>query len=127
MEPMIGVEPRGQNIVLFETNAEGLRQEMVISRSAALQLSRLLPSFLRKLVASTTPRGPNHSVSLGVPVKDIRLVEDVHHTEILLNITDVAGGDFDYSMDLTRARNFGRGLIERADFADRENAKKTGH
>jgi hypothetical protein len=127
MEPLIGAEARGDHVAIFETNDQGARQEILVSRGAALQLSRLLPSLLRKIAASMLPAGPGRLVSAAIPIADIRLVEDLQHTEILLNIKDVGGGDFDFSMSPNHARAWGRALIQRADFVDQENAKNRGH
>ena len=127
MDPTIGAEPRGDNVALFDIDAAGNRQEMVISSGAALQLSRLLPSLLRKIAADMLPIGPGRSVSAAVPIVNVGIVEDVHHTEVLLNIKDQGGGDFDYSISPNYAKKVGQALIARANYIDQENAKKIGH
>jgi hypothetical protein len=86
-----------------------------ITDSQLLRFSRLIPTYLRAVVAAKLPKDQNHlSPIVPIPVTDIRLNEDLLETQVHLSIDDAAGGSLDYALDPVRARHLGERLIARA-------------
>jgi hypothetical protein len=86
-----------------------------ISDSQLLQFSRLIPTYLRRVIARKLPKATADLTPIApIPVTDIRLNEDLLATQVHLAIDDIAGGSFDYALEPARARHLGERLIARA-------------
>ena len=86
-----------------------------LTDSDVLQLSRLFPTYLRRLLESTRPSDSTDVVPIApVPITDVVVNEDFHQRQVHLTITDAAGGDFDLALEAPRARTVGERLISRA-------------
>ena len=86
-----------------------------LTDSDVLQLSRLFPTYLRRLLESTRPSNSTDVVPIApVPITDVVVNEDLHQRQVHLTITDAAGGDFDLALEAPRARTVGERLISRA-------------
>lgn len=110
MPDRIGVRPANGQHELFI----GLRT-LNVTGGQLLRFSRLIPTYLRRVALEMSPKSMGGlQPILPVPVREIRLNEDVLGTQVHLSIDDVAGGSFDYAIDPARARELGQRLIARA-------------
>jgi hypothetical protein len=86
-----------------------------LTDSDVLQLSRLFPTYLRRLLESRRPSDSTDVVPIApVPTTDFAVNEDLHQTQVHLTIKDSAGGDFDFALEPPQARTLAERLISRA-------------
>jgi hypothetical protein len=110
MPDNIGVRPADGGHELFIGD-----RNLAINDGQLLQFSRLIPTYLRAVVAAKLPRDQSHLSPIApIPVTAVRLNEDLLETQVHLSIDDAAGGSFDYALDAARARHLGERLIARA-------------
>ena len=111
----LSIEPRGSNHVLVRTDAHGVRTELVLSEANIGWLARLAPQHLRKILAAKSEKIPGVTMTLSIPVRNIRLNTDLHQTEILLAVFDRFDGEADYSLEPALARQLAEKLIVKCD------------
>jgi hypothetical protein len=116
-------EPRDSAHALIRTDQYGAKTEILLSEANIGMLSRLAPQHFRKILATKTAKMPGVTVTLSLPITNIRLNTDLHQSEVLLTIFDRYGGETDYSIDPVRARQLADRLVARA--AEVETASKT--
>jgi hypothetical protein len=119
----LSIEPRGSDHILVRVDSHGVKTEIILSEANIGWLSRLAPQHLRKILAAKSAKIPGVTMTLSLPIKNIRLNTDLHQSEILLAIFDRFGGEVDYSMEPALARQLAERLIVRAD--EVETASKT--
>jgi hypothetical protein len=112
---LLSLEPRGFNHALVRTDKHGAKTEIILSEANIGWLARLAPQHLRKILAAKSAKIPGVTMTLSVPIKNIRLSTDLHQSEILLAIFDRFGGEVDYSLEPALARQLAERLIARAE------------
>jgi hypothetical protein len=123
MSENIGVRPKGDQHELFIGG-----ETLLVTDNDLLYFSRLIPTYVRQLVADMQPASTDQIEPIApVPVKDVRLNEDLHRTQVHLSIDDTAGGSFDYALDLFRARTLGERLIARVNEIESAAKDRTSH
>jgi hypothetical protein len=122
---LLSIEPRGSNHVLVRTDQHGAKTEIILSETNIGFLARLAPQHLRKILAAKSARIPGVTMTLSIPIKNIRLNTDLHQSEILLAIFDRFGGEVDYSLDPALARQLAERLIARADEVETASKNST--
>jgi hypothetical protein len=111
MPEEVGVRPLDGGHQIFVGN-----RSLDITDSQLLILSRLIPTYLRRVVSGRLPKARGDLSPIApIPVTDIRLNEDALGTQVHLTIDDVAGGSFDYALSPARARQLAERLAARAE------------
>jgi hypothetical protein len=88
MPEEVGVRPLDGGHQIFVGN-----RSLDITDSQLLILSRLIPTYLRRVVSGRLPKARGDLSPIApIPVTDIRLNEDALGTQVHLTIDDVAGG-----------------------------------
>ena len=118
-----GIEPRGDKFVIYLTD-NGIRHELEITEEDILIFSRLIPSFLRRIVARWNLED-GIVAAAAIPVTAASVNDDLHGTEVILAIQDVAGGDFEFWLSADQARKLGAALLERADKIAHQSARSS--
>jgi hypothetical protein len=108
-----GIEPRGDKFVIYLAH-NGVKHELEITENDILIFSRLIPSFLRRIVGRWNLKD-GIVATAAIPVTTATVNDDLHGTEVILGIQDVAGGDFDFWLSADQARKLGVALLARAD------------
>lgn len=116
-------EPRGSECVLIRIDQYGAKTEIILSEANVGMLSRLAQQHFRKILATKSPKIPGVTLTMSLPITNVRLNTDLHQSEILLTIFDRFGGEADYSLALNLARPLAEGLVARV--AEIETASKT--
>jgi hypothetical protein len=116
-------EPRDPVHALIRIDQYGAKTEILLSEANIAMLNRLTPQYFRKILAAKTAKMPGVTVTLSLPITDVRLNTDIHQSEILLTISDRYSGEADYSIDPVRARHLAERLVARA--AEVETVSKT--
>jgi hypothetical protein len=94
MPEEVGVRPLDGGHQIFVGN-----RSLDITDSQLLILSRLISTYLRRVVSGRLPKARGDLSPIApIPVTDIRLNEDALGTQVHLTIDDVAGGSFDYAL-----------------------------
>jgi hypothetical protein len=108
----IGIRPVGQIHEIFVGE-----RTLSITDSQLLILSRSLPIYFRLVLSKRRLSSSNRqdiSPIAPIPVRNIRLNEDLLETQVHMTIEDILEGVFDYALDPGHARHLGERLIARA-------------
>jgi hypothetical protein len=102
MDESLEIEADGDKFILRRTDANGAVSQMELSEDNILTLARSTPPMMEQILAVRSRAGL--TASSVTPVARIRLANDIHLTEIFLELHDRHGGYATFALSPRQAQ-----------------------
>lgn len=122
----LSIEERGDEFALVRVAPDGRRAELALTEANIMFLPRLVPRFLRELLARRYPGGSRPAPPPAFPVQGIYVNTDQRSTEIVMTVYDRFGGEGYFTLDGNLARDLAHRLLARADEVKRTHERAAG-